>query len=95
MHSIPCTTIQVTPLELTTKLMDAAVRGGATLVKGRVQGVRLEEGNRLTGLVVDGQTMPADKVNLGRKENRVYPGPSRLCVPWAPGQHWWRTGFLE
>ena len=83
---------QVTPLELTTKLMDAAIRGGATLVKGRVEGVRLEGGSRLTGLVVDGQTLPADKVGAwGGKGCRAWGSGFERCAPrqWQPLHGWW------
>ena len=57
---------QVAPYELCTKLMDAAIAGGAELRIGAAEGVVTEpetEGlERVTGVVVDGETMPADRV---------------------------------
>lgn len=47
------TTAQVTPLELTTKLMDAAIKKGTKLVMGAVEGIDIVEGKvvgvRITG----------------------------------------------
>eukprot|EP00439_Symbiodinium_sp_Y106_P074572 s292_g14.t1 len=56
---------QVAPLELCTKLMDAAVEAGAELRIGTAEGVETaEDGDieRVTGVIVDGETLPADKV---------------------------------
>lgn len=47
------TTAQVTPLELTTKLMEAAIKKGTKLVMGAVEGIDIVEGKvvgvRITG----------------------------------------------
>jgi len=57
---------QVAPRELCTKLMDAALRQGAELVIGAAEGVTTEPEapglERVTGVLVDGQVMPADRV---------------------------------
>lgn len=59
---------QVAPYELCTKLMEAAVSRGAEVRIGVAEGVEMEpesEGlERVTGVVVDGKTVPADKVCL-------------------------------
>lgn len=57
-------TAQVTPLELTTKLMDAAVAAGARVQIGAVQGIATEdagEQRKVTGVIVDGETIPTKK----------------------------------
>eukprot|EP00798_Chlamydomonas_sp_ICE-L_P029167 gene29167-32389_t len=57
--------LSVTPHELTTKMMEAAVQGGAEIVKGRVEGVVLENtdtGSKITAITVDGKEILADKV---------------------------------
>ncbi len=41
-------TAQTNPLELCTKLMDAAVAGGAKVVIGKVEGVQRVDGNVLS-----------------------------------------------
>ena len=56
---------QVAPLELCTKLVEAAVAGGAELRIGTVEGVETEangDGRTLTGVRVDGAVLPADKL---------------------------------
>ncbi|CAE8591933.1 unnamed protein product, partial [Polarella glacialis] len=56
---------QVAPLELCTKLMEAAIANGAELRIGTAQGVELEPSGdieRVTGVLVDGSVIPADKV---------------------------------
>lgn len=56
---------QVAPLELCTKLIDAAVAEGAELLIGAAEGVETEaDGDieRVTGVVVDGKVVPAEKV---------------------------------
>jgi predicted peroxiredoxin len=49
------TTAQVTPLELTTKLMDAAIKMGTKLVMGAVEGIDIVEGKvvgvRIAGII--------------------------------------------
>uniref|UniRef100_A0A6T9DBC0 FAD dependent oxidoreductase domain-containing protein n=1 Tax=Noctiluca scintillans TaxID=2966 RepID=A0A6T9DBC0_NOCSC len=57
---------QVAPHELCTKLVEAAVAGGASLRIGTVQGVRTEPAGagtlrELRGVVVDGEVLPARK----------------------------------
>ncbi|PNW71927.1 hypothetical protein CHLRE_16g671450v5 [Chlamydomonas reinhardtii] len=59
-------TAQVHPALLTRALLDGAVAAGARLVTGCVQGLQLEaagaeeQGRRVTGVVVDGEVLPAD-----------------------------------
>lgn len=57
---------QVAPYELCTKLMAAAIGRGAEVRIGAVEGITTEpdgEGlDRVTGVIVDGETVPADKV---------------------------------
>lgn len=57
---------QVAPYELCTKLMEAAISRGAELLIGTVEGVATEpaaEGlEQVTGVIVDGKTLPADSV---------------------------------
>lgn len=57
---------QVAPYELCTKLMEAAVERGAEVHIGTVEGINTEPESasleRVTGVVVDGETLPADKV---------------------------------
>eukprot|EP00286_Rhodomonas_abbreviata_P000103 CAMPEP_0181291678 /NCGR_PEP_ID=MMETSP1101-20121128/2098_1 /TAXON_ID=46948 /ORGANISM="Rhodomonas abbreviata, Strain Caron Lab Isolate" /LENGTH=377 /DNA_ID=CAMNT_0023396091 /DNA_START=159 /DNA_END=1289 /DNA_ORIENTATION=- len=52
-------TAQTNPLELTTKLMDAAVKKGAKVLHGKVEGVRME-GGTVSAVVVDGADVPTD-----------------------------------
>ena len=79
-------TAQVSPRELTEKLMAAAVSGGATLVHGAVEGVISEPvgdesaGVVLRGVVVDGKEMLAERIVFAL-------GPwSILLERWIPGQ---------
>jgi glycine/D-amino acid oxidase-like deaminating enzyme len=79
-------TAQVSPRELTEKLMAAAVAGGATLVHGAVEGVVSDpagdESNAvaLRGVVVDGKEILAERVVFAL-------GPwSVLLERWIPGQ---------
>ena len=56
---------QVAPLELCTKLIDAAIEEGAELRIGAAEGIETEpdgEIERVTGVIVDGETVAADKV---------------------------------
>lgn len=59
---------QIAPLELCTKLMEAAVAAGAKLVKGTVEGVETRPGPtqgapaEVAAVVVDGRPVPADAV---------------------------------
>lgn len=46
-------TAQVTPLELTTKLMDAAIERGARLVHGTVEGIDIVDG-KVAGVKISG-----------------------------------------
>jgi glycine/D-amino acid oxidase-like deaminating enzyme len=68
-------TAQVTPLELTQKMIAAAIKGGAKLVIGCVEGVVCGDGDdmaqaggargppvKVTAVVVDGKPIPADRV---------------------------------
>ena len=48
------TTAQVTPLELTNKMMDAAIEKGSKLIYGAVEGVDIIEG-KITGVRVKGK----------------------------------------
>lgn len=48
------TTAQVTPLELTNKMMDAAIEKGSKLIFGAVEGVDIIEG-KVTGVRVTGK----------------------------------------
>ena len=58
-------TAQVTPLELTRKLMQAAVDSGAELVTGIVNGISIVEGKVVgVSLQDDEELIPADKVVL-------------------------------
>jgi hypothetical protein len=50
------TTAQVTPLELTTKLMDAAIKMGTKLVMGAVEGIDIVEG-KVVGVRIAGMIM--------------------------------------
>lgn len=55
-------TAQVTPLELTNKLIDASVAKGARFVRGTVDGIDIEEG-QVKGVRIKGQdAVPADQV---------------------------------
>ena len=57
------TTAQVHPEKFTHALMHAAIRGGVTLRKGCVEGVRTSAGgSEVRGVVVDGEEIPADAV---------------------------------
>lgn len=57
------TTAQVHPEKFTHALMRAAIRGGATLRKGCVEGVRtVPDGSEVRGVVVDGERISADVV---------------------------------
>lgn len=57
-------TAQVTPSELTHKLVNAALSRGAELRIGTVNGVRIEDG-RVTGVsLADGELIAADKLVL-------------------------------
>ncbi|EFJ41465.1 hypothetical protein VOLCADRAFT_98510 [Volvox carteri f. nagariensis] len=71
----PSDTAQVHPHKLTTALLDSAVTRGSQLLRGCVEGLQLEgveeeregaEGmqrrSRVTGVIVDGQVIPADAV---------------------------------
>lgn len=59
------TTAQVDPRRLTTALVEDAQAAGATVVTGVVDGLRLDgAGGAVTGVVVDGETLPADVVVL-------------------------------
>ena len=62
-------TAQTTPYELTSAMMDHAVRNGARVMKGKVEGVRMseEEDDLVTGVVVDGNVVEADCVIIGTK----------------------------
>lgn len=56
---------QVAPYELCTKLVDAAVANGAEMRIGKVEGVETEaegEGSRVTGVKVDGESVPASSL---------------------------------
>ena len=81
-------TAQVTPAELTEKLVAAAVANGATLLTGRVEGVVLaddeadsaEAGATVTGVRVDGATVLCSRAVFAL-------GPwSVLLEDWLPGQ---------
>jgi hypothetical protein len=52
----------VTPLELTTKLMDAAIKKGTKLVIGAVEGIDIVEGKvvgvRIAGIIVLSKKRP-------------------------------------
>ena len=48
------TTAQVTPLELTNKMMNAAIEKGAKLIFGAVEGIDISEG-KVTGVRVTGK----------------------------------------
>jgi len=79
-------TAQVTPKELTEKLVAAALANGAQLLEGQVQGIVSEEGEggttTVTGVqLVGGETVPAARVVFAL-------GPwSVLLERWLPGQH--------
>ena len=76
-------TAQVTPKELTEKLVEAAVRNGAQLLVGKTEGVQTEaEGSctRVTAVVVDGQPVAAERFVFCL-------GPwTGLLEDWLPGQ---------
>jgi glycine/D-amino acid oxidase-like deaminating enzyme len=73
-------TAQVTPLELTQKLVDAAVSNGAVLIKGTVNGVPIE-GNRVVGVSLEGgEVIPADTVV-------ICAGPWYACSVTITQQH--------
>mmetsp|Transcript_11100 Transcript_11100/g.21303 ORF Transcript_11100/g.21303 Transcript_11100/m.21303 type:complete len:425 (+) Transcript_11100:46-1320(+) len=59
-------TAQVTPLELTEKLMAKAIERGASVRIGTVEGMQAEEtedgSSSVTGVIVDGETVACDKV---------------------------------
>jgi glycine/D-amino acid oxidase-like deaminating enzyme len=60
--SMDSATAQVTPLELTQKLLAAAVAGGAEYMKGIVDGIKIED-NVVKGVSVSGEgIIAADKV---------------------------------
>ena len=67
-HSVigtPATTAQVNPLQFTRALVDGAVARGAELVTGAVHGLeRSGPGGSVTGVLVDGNLIPADVVVL-------------------------------
>jgi glycine/D-amino acid oxidase-like deaminating enzyme len=73
------TTAQLHPAAFTNALMDAAIRKGASLVAGTVDGVALNAvGNQVTGVIVDGAEMAADAVIIAM-------GPwSILASQWLP-----------
>lgn len=73
------TTAQVHPALFTQSMMRAAEAGGARLVIGMVEGVRLSnDGRRVTGAIVDGNTLEADVVVIAM-------GPwSVLASQWLP-----------
>ena len=50
------TTAQVTPLELTTKLMNAAIERGAKLLHGAVEGIDIVEG-KIKGVKISGDNL--------------------------------------
>ncbi|GLC75000.1 hypothetical protein PLESTF_001582200 [Pleodorina starrii] len=60
----PSNTAQVHPHKLTTALLESALTRGSRLLRGCVEGLRLEDveggGRRVTGVVVDGAVLPAD-----------------------------------
>ena len=62
-------TAQTTPYELTSAMMDHAVRNGARVMKGKVEGVRMseEEDDLVTGVIIDGNVVEADCVIIGTK----------------------------
>ncbi|KAG2451202.1 hypothetical protein HYH02_003809 [Chlamydomonas schloesseri] len=87
-------TAQVHPALLTRALLDSAVAAGARLVTGCVQGLQLEaapaaaaaaagqEGKRVTGVVVDGQVLPADVAVVA-------------MGPWSDAARAWLEGVAE
>ena len=68
LHSVigtTATTAQVTPMEFTRVLIEAAVEHGASLVTGVVEGLDLGGGDgAVQGVLVDGERVPADTVVL-------------------------------
>ena len=73
------TTAQIHPAAFTRGMMTAAGRHGARLVTGAVEGIALTpDGSRLTGVVVDSETVEADAAVLAL-------GPwSLLACRWLP-----------
>jgi len=76
-------TAQVTPLELTTAMMDNAIKNGAKLVTGTCKGVKFASGSEkkkvVEAIIVDDQTIPCDCAVFTL-------GPwSTLCEDWFPG----------
>mmetsp|Transcript_50407 Transcript_50407/g.119893 ORF Transcript_50407/g.119893 Transcript_50407/m.119893 type:complete len:436 (-) Transcript_50407:50-1357(-) len=70
-------TAQTTPFELTNAMMDAAVANGASVKIGKVEGMKLD-GDKVVGVVVDGETVPADCVVIAM-------GPwSCMAEDWFP-----------
>jgi glycine/D-amino acid oxidase-like deaminating enzyme len=57
---------QVTPKELTTKLMDAAIANGARLLIGTVAGVTVDESGQASAVQLDGGKVRTDARNLCR-----------------------------
>ena len=67
------TTAQVTPLELTTKLMNAAIEKGAKLLYGAVEGIDIVEG-KIKGVKISGdnQILPTKMSCRGGFENKRF-----------------------
>lgn len=65
-HFTGTNTAQVTPLELTTKLMDAAISKGVTLVHGTVEGIDIVDG-KVTGVRITGEYAPTYVTNNMQK----------------------------
>ena len=58
------TTAQVNPLSFTTALVEEAVTAGAELLTGVVDGLSFDDAGAVTGVSVDGTTIPADALVL-------------------------------
>jgi len=81
-------TAQVNPKEVTTRMMEAAVANGASLLIGNVDGIR-REGDRVTAVVVDGAEVACDSVVFAM-------GPwSVLVERWLPEVRIPMTGVLS
>jgi len=77
-------TAQVTPLELTTKLMQAAVDKGATVVTGEVEGVERGGGGQGVRVHVHVHATSAE-ANAGRAGKQVVEGDAVVITmgPWS------------
>ncbi|CAK0761244.1 hypothetical protein CVIRNUC_002841 [Coccomyxa viridis] len=76
------TTAQVHPQKLTAAFMGAAQAAGAKLVRGSIQGIAIDKkSNSVTGVNVDGETIPADKVIIAMGP---WSGEAAKWVPSAP-----------